>query len=71
MKRKKTYLKNIIMLYGMSIAKIVFPLLTLPYLTRVLFRRKLRRGFVCKSRNAVYAVGCRPLVLCCLERATL
>ena len=24
------------MLYGMSIAKIVFPLLTLPYLTRVL-----------------------------------
>lgn len=29
-------LKNIMMLYGMSIAKIIFPLLTLPYLTRVL-----------------------------------
>lgn len=28
--------KNIISLYGLSIAKIVFPLLTLPYLTRVL-----------------------------------
>lgn len=33
---KKNILKNIIMLYGLSIAKIVFPLLTLPYLTRVL-----------------------------------
>ena len=34
--KQKNVLKNIIMLYGMSIAKIVFPLLTLPYLTRVL-----------------------------------
>lgn len=33
---KKNVLKNTIMLYGLSIAKIVFPLLTLPYLTRVL-----------------------------------
>ena len=33
---KRNILKNIIMLYGLSIAKIVFPLLTLPYLTRVL-----------------------------------
>ena len=32
----KKVANNIIMLYGMSIAKIVFPLLTLPYLTRVL-----------------------------------
>ena len=29
-------LKNTIMLYIMNIAKMVFPLLTLPYLTRVL-----------------------------------
>ena len=33
---KNNVIKNTIMLYGMSIAKIVFPLLTLPYLTRVL-----------------------------------
>lgn len=33
---KKNILKNIILLYGFSIARIVFPLLTLPYLTRVL-----------------------------------
>lgn len=32
----KKIIKNVIMLYGMSIAKIIFPLLTLPYLTRVL-----------------------------------
>lgn len=34
--KEKNVLKNIVMLYGFSIAKIVFPLLTLPYLTRVL-----------------------------------
>ena len=33
---RKNVVKNVIMLYGLSIAKIVFPLLTLPYLTRVL-----------------------------------
>lgn len=33
---KKNVVKNIILLYGLSIAKLVFPLLTLPYLTRVL-----------------------------------
>lgn len=33
---KNNVLKNSIMLYGLSIAKIIFPLLTLPYLTRVL-----------------------------------
>lgn len=33
---KKNVFKNIIMLYGFSIAKIVFPLITLPYLTRIL-----------------------------------
>lgn len=33
---KKNVVKNVFMLYGLSIAKIVFPLLTLPYLTRVL-----------------------------------
>ena len=33
---KSNVIKNTVMLYGMSIAKIVFPLLTLPYLTRVL-----------------------------------
>lgn len=33
---KKNIVKNTIMLYGLTIAKIVFPLLTLPYLTRVL-----------------------------------
>lgn len=34
--KKKNVIKNIVMLYGMSVAKMVFPLLTLPYLTRVL-----------------------------------
>lgn len=34
--KNKNLGKNIIMLYGFSIAKIVFPLLTLPYLTRIL-----------------------------------
>ena len=33
---KKNVLYNIISLYGLSIAKIIFPLVTLPYLTRVL-----------------------------------
>ena len=33
---KSNVIKNTMMLYGMSITKIVFPLLTLPYLTRVL-----------------------------------
>lgn len=33
---KSKVLKNTIMLYAMSIAKLIFPLLTLPYLTRVL-----------------------------------
>ena len=33
---KKNIVKNIILLYGFSIAKIIFPLMTLPYLTRVL-----------------------------------
>lgn len=33
---KKKLITNILSLYGLSIAKIVFPLLTLPYLTRVL-----------------------------------
>ena len=33
---KSNVIKNTMMLYGMSIAKIVFPLLTLPYLTRLL-----------------------------------
>lgn len=33
---KKNILKNTVMLYGLTAAKIVFPLLTLPYLTRVL-----------------------------------
>ena len=32
----KNIVKNIVMLYGLSIAKIVLPLITLPYLTRVL-----------------------------------
>lgn len=32
----KSIISNVISLYGFSIAKIVFPLLTLPYLTRVL-----------------------------------
>ena len=36
MMKSKKIAYNIIMLYGMSIAKIIFPLLTLPYLTRVL-----------------------------------
>ena len=34
--KQSNILKNIVMLYGFSIAKIVFPLITLPYLTRVL-----------------------------------
>lgn len=33
---RKNVIKNVVMLYGLSIAKIIFPLLTLPYLTRVL-----------------------------------
>ncbi len=33
---KKNVIKNIVSLYGLSIAKIIFPLLTLPYLTRIL-----------------------------------
>lgn len=33
---KKNVFKNIIVLYGFSIAKIVLPLITLPYLTRIL-----------------------------------
>ena len=33
---KNTLIKNIISLYGFSIAKVVLPLITLPYLTRVL-----------------------------------
>lgn len=33
---KKTFLKNTFYLYAMNIIKLVFPLLTLPYLTRVL-----------------------------------
>lgn len=33
---KNNVLKNTIMLYGLTAAKIIFPLLTLPYLTRVL-----------------------------------
>ncbi|MBO4484436.1 MAG: oligosaccharide flippase family protein [Lachnospiraceae bacterium] len=32
----KSIFKNLVMLYGLSIAKIVFPLITLPYFTRVL-----------------------------------
>lgn len=36
MMKSKKIAYNIIMLYGMSIAKIIFPLLTLPYLTRIL-----------------------------------
>ena len=32
----KTVIKNTLMLYGFSFAKIIFPLLTLPYLTRIL-----------------------------------
>lgn len=35
---RKNVVKNVIMLYGLSIAKIVFPLITLPYLTRILTR---------------------------------
>lgn len=34
--KKSIISKNVISLYGLSIAKIIFPLLTLPYLTRVL-----------------------------------
>ena len=33
---KKNVLKNIIHLYGFNIAKILFPLITLPYLARIL-----------------------------------
>ncbi len=33
---KKNIIKNVVSLYGFSIAKMVFPLITLPYLTRVL-----------------------------------
>ena len=36
MDKKNNIINNTMMLYGLSIAKIVFPLLTLPYLTRVL-----------------------------------
>ena len=36
MKNKMNIIKNAIMLYGMSFAKMIFPLLTLPYLTRIL-----------------------------------
>ena len=35
-KKSKQIVKNTIMLYGLSIAKIIFPLITLPYLTRIL-----------------------------------
>lgn len=34
--KRNNVIKNTAMLYGMNIAKLVFPLLTLPYLTRVL-----------------------------------
>lgn len=33
---KKNIVKNVLSLYGLTIAKLVFPLVTLPYLTRVL-----------------------------------
>jgi len=33
---KKNIIKNVISLYGLTIAKMIFPLITLPYLTRVL-----------------------------------
>ena len=36
MARKNNVVKNTVMLYGFTLAKILFPLLTLPYLTRVL-----------------------------------
>ena len=32
----KKLIKNTIMLYALNIAKMIFPLLTLPYLTRIL-----------------------------------
>lgn len=32
---KKNVIRNIIQLYGLSIAKMIFPLITLPYLTRI------------------------------------
>ena len=36
MKEEKKVVGNTIMLYIMTIAKMIFPLLTLPYLTRIL-----------------------------------
>ena len=36
MENKKTFINNTIALYAMNIVKLIFPFLTLPYLTRVL-----------------------------------
>ena len=49
----KILVKNTTMLYIMNITKIILPLVTLPYLTRVL--SKDCYGVVCKSGHAVYA----------------